>query len=218
MQASSGGPNPEGSALVSSASFPVRAARHGGSVVHRRGEQDHIGDYGRPVVTDATAEFEEFVVHHSAQLGRLAYLLTGDPTDADDLAADVLLAAWQHWDRVSTADQPIRYVRGIAANMAASRIRRASLSRAKFLLFRVEAARTAPAPSGDTIDVGAALARLPARRRACVVLRLAFDQSEREVAATLGISVGTVKSQTSKAVAQLRELLGEGAVGLRGTP
>ena len=57
------------------------------------------------------------------------------------------------------------------------------------------------------LDVRAALRRLPLRRRECVVLRYAFDVPEREVAAILGISVGAVKSQTSRGAAQLSEYL-----------
>jgi RNA polymerase sigma factor (sigma-70 family) len=57
------------------------------------------------------------------------------------------------------------------------------------------------------LDVRTALRRLPYRRRACVVLRYAFDLPEQEVAAVLGISVGTVKSQTSRGAKQLAEIL-----------
>lgn len=58
------------------------------------------------------------------------------------------------------------------------------------------------------VDVQGALRRLPFRKRACVVLRHAFDLSERDTSLVLGISVGTVKSQTSRAVAELQRLLG----------
>ena len=61
------------------------------------------------------------------------------------------------------------------------------------------------------VDVRSALLRLPPRRRACLVLRHCFQLTEYEVAETLGVSVGTVKSQTSKAVAQFREQLGDAA-------
>ena len=63
------------------------------------------------------------------------------------------------------------------------------------------------------LDVRAALARLPFRKRVCVILRHAFDLSEKETAEALGISVGTVKSQTSKGTAELRRLLGAPASG-----
>ncbi len=159
--------------------------------------------------SSAESEFEDFVLDHAVELGRLAYLLTGDRDEADDLAADVLLAAWRSWPRVRSANHPLSYVRGMTSNMAASLIRRKQTGRSKLLLFRPEARLAVQPPTGDSVDVREALAQLPARRRACVVLRLAFDLSEREVADSLGITVGTVKSQTSKAVAQLRHLLGD---------
>lgn len=152
-------------------------------------------------------DFERFVRRHAADLSRLAYMLTGDANDADDLAGDVLLAAWQRWDRVSTAENPLAYVRGMTANMAASRVRRRQLWRSKLPLLQTDADTVARAPDGVGVDVRRALAKLPARRRACVVLRFVFDLSEREVADTLGISVGTVKSQTSKGVRTLKGLL-----------
>jgi RNA polymerase sigma-70 factor (sigma-E family) len=162
-----------------------------------------------PVDQDAELEFERFVQQHGATLSQLAYLLIGDTGDADDLAADVLLAAWRQWATVRSAEYPLAYLRRTTANLAANRIRRLRLGRAKLLLFRAEAAGSARPPDGQAVDVRRALARLPKRRRACVVLRLAFDLSEREVARTLRISVGTVKSQTSKGVAQLRDVLGD---------
>jgi DNA-directed RNA polymerase specialized sigma24 family protein len=66
------------------------------------------------------------------------------------------------------------------------------------------------------LDVREALRRLPFRKRACVVLRHAFDLSEKETAVTLGISVGTVKSQTSRGIAELEKLLGQTKANLRG--
>ncbi|MGF1645563.1 MAG: RNA polymerase sigma factor [Kineosporiaceae bacterium] len=155
----------------------------------------------------AAAEFEGFVRRHAADLSRLAYLLTGDADEADDLAGDVMLVAWQHWDRVSGATNPVAYLRRTTTNLAASRIRRKQLWRSRLPLLGADVDPSSRPPDGSAVDVRAALARLPARRRACVVLRLAFDLSEHEVADTLGISVGTVKSQTSKAVRVLRGLL-----------
>jgi DNA-directed RNA polymerase specialized sigma24 family protein len=63
------------------------------------------------------------------------------------------------------------------------------------------------------LDVRAALTRLPFRKRTCVVMRHALDLSEKDTAAALGISVGTVKSQTSKGMAELERLLGAEAAG-----
>lgn len=75
------------------------------------------------------------------------------------------------------------------------------------------------APRGPTcrlvVDVQGALRELPFRKRACVVLRHAFDLSEKDTALTLGVSVGTVKSQTSKGMAELERRLGHGELNGR---
>jgi RNA polymerase sigma-70 factor (sigma-E family) len=156
----------------------------------------------------AQAEFERFFARHHRELARLAFLLSGDRVSAEDLTAEVFLAAWQRWEVVWAADAPFAYVRRIMVNLAASRLRRITTERRRLALVyaghRDDVFLPDPAAS---VDVRAALLRLPVRRRACVVLRHAFDLSEAEVAATLGISVGTVKSQTSKGMAQLATLL-----------
>lgn len=153
--------------------------------------------------------FHSFFEMHHAELARLAYLVTGEAEVADDLAADALLEVWRHWDRVAAADSPIAYARGVLANLARNRIRRLSRERRGLLgLGLLWRDRTQDVDVPTVVDVRQALHRLPYRRRACVVLRYAFDLSERETARTLGISVGTVKSQTSRGVAQLTALLG----------
>lgn len=160
------------------------------------------------ITPDAAAEFHEFFERHQAGLARLAYLLTGDADAADDLAAEALAAIWHRWDRVRAADHPAAYARGVVANLARSRIRSAVRERRRVALFwphRFEHADGPDVPA--VVDVQQALRTLPFRKRACVVLRHAFDLSERDTALTLGTSVGTVKSQTSKGVAQLEKLL-----------
>lgn len=163
----------------------------------------------------ATAEFHRFFEQHHRELARLAYLLTGDADAADDLAADALLAAWRRWDRVRSSDHPIAYVRRIVINLAGSRVRRLVRERAKLTMANVMPQEWTEAPDvPGMIDLRAALQRLPARKRACVVLRHAFDLSEQETARVLGISVGTVKSQTSKGVTVLERLLRAGQDGI----
>ncbi|WP_328559754.1 SigE family RNA polymerase sigma factor [Streptomyces coelicoflavus] len=168
----------------------------------------------RTVVDDAaSAEFHAFFERHYAELARLAHLLTGEPDAADDLAADALLALWHRWDRVRAADHPVAYARGVVANLARTRVRSAVRERRRVALFwsqREE--RTEDPDVAGVVDVREALRRLPFRKRACVVLRHAFDLSEKDTALALGVSVGTVKSQTSKAVAELQRLLGTGTV------
>ncbi|MGV9761800.1 SigE family RNA polymerase sigma factor [Streptomyces tricolor] len=162
------------------------------------------------VVDDAASvEFHAFFERHYAELARLAHLLTGEPDAADDLAADALLALWHRWDRVRAADRPVAYARGVVANLARTRIRGAVRERRRIALFwpRGEERTENPDVAG-VVDVQEALRRLPFRKRACVVLRHAFDLSEKDTALALGISVGTVKSQTSKGMAELHRLLG----------
>ena len=157
----------------------------------------------------ASAEFHAFFERHYAELARLAHLLTGEPDAADDLAADALLALWHRWDRVRAADHPVAYARGVVANLARTRVRTAVRERRRVALFWAQREERTENPDvAGVVDVQEALRRLPFRKRACVVLRHAFDLSETETALTLGVSVGTVKSQTSKGVAELQRLLG----------
>lgn len=169
------------------------------------------------VVDDAASvEFHAFFERHYAELARLAYLLTGEPDAADDLAADALLALWHRWDRVRAADHPAAYARGVVANLARTRIRSAVRERRRITLFWSQREDKTENPDiPGVVDVQDALRRLPFRKRACVVLRHAFDLSEKDTALALGISVGTVKSQTSKGMAELKRLLGTDEAPMR---
>ncbi|SEQ65595.1 SigE family RNA polymerase sigma factor [Streptomyces radiopugnans] len=166
------------------------------------------------VLDDASAEFHDFFEHHHAELARLAYMLTGEPDTAEDLVADALVELWHRWDRVRRADHPVAYARGVVANKARSRIRSAVRERRRIALFRLHRSERVDDPDvAAAVDVRTALARLSFGKRACVVLRHALDLSEKETALALGVSVGTVKSQTSKGMAELRRLLGTRAAG-----
>jgi RNA polymerase sigma-70 factor (sigma-E family) len=162
---------------------------------------------------DDAAAFHAFFERHYAELARLAHLLTGEADTADDLAADALVALWRHWDRVRAAEHPVAYARGVVANLARSRIRSAVRERRRVALFWSQRAeRVTEQPDVPAVlDLREALQRLPFRKRACVVLRHAFDLSEKDTAEALGISVGTVKSQTSRGVAELERLLAQPA-------
>jgi RNA polymerase sigma-70 factor (sigma-E family) len=166
------------------------------------------------VVDDDAAAFHEFFERHYAELARLAALLTGEADAADDLAADALVVLWRHWDRVRAADHPVAYARGVVANLARSRIRSAVRERRRVALFWSQRSERVEEPDVPAVlDVREALQRLPFRKRACVVLRHAFDLSEKDTAEALGVSVGTVKSQTSRGVAELERLLAPSAAG-----
>ncbi|SEF68543.1 RNA polymerase sigma-70 factor, sigma-E family [Actinacidiphila yanglinensis] len=177
-----------------------------------------VGNGAGSTADDEAAAFHEFFEQHYAELARLAHLLTGEADAADDLAADALVALWRHWDRVRVADHPAAYARGVVANLARSRIRSAVRERRRIALFwsqRTERAVEQPDVPA-VLDLREALQRLPFRKRACVVLRHAFDLSEKDTAEALGISVGTVKSQTSRGVAELERLLAHPAAASTG--
>jgi len=146
--------------------------------------------------------FEDFVAARSARLLRTAYLLTQDWARAEDLLQTALARAWFAWGTVHTDAEP--FVRKIMSNVYASWWRRRwNGERPADVL--PEPAGTDPHAAVDERDeVWQALRRLPRRQRAVLVLRYFEDLTEAEVADALGCSVGTVKSQASKALAKLR--------------
>ncbi|WP_250289899.1 SigE family RNA polymerase sigma factor [Frankia sp. CiP1_Cm_nod1] len=166
-------------------------------------DHERLGDHGGPA-----AEFHAFFERHHRQLSRLAYLLTNDHDAADDITADAFTAAWRRWDSVRQADSPLAYLRRTVANMAASRLRKIIRERHGLgILGGLAETRSTDTDVPAVVDVRTALMSLSTGKRECLVLRYAFDLSEDETARTLGISVGTVKSQTSKGAGELERIL-----------
>lgn len=153
-------------------------------------------------VTAQRPEFDAFVVARSTALLRTAYLLTHDHGQAEDLLQTSLTKAYFSWNRIS--ESPEAYVRKILVNTYATWWRRRwNGERATEVL-----PETGVADRSDDVSAGhdlwTAMDRLPRRQRAVVVLRYFEDLTEAQAADLLGCSVGTVKSQTSKALAKLR--------------
>jgi RNA polymerase sigma-70 factor (sigma-E family) len=154
--------------------------------------------------TGGDAGFREFVRNRGTPLHRSAYLLCGDRHLADDVVQDTLIKAYQHWNRVQQAESPEAYVRRIMINEVRGRWRRRerAVPVAEFL--------DEPSVADHSEDVARrdglrrALLALPLRQRATVVLRYLEGMSERETAQVLGCSEGTVKSQSSRALANLK--------------
>ena len=144
--------------------------------------------------------FDEFVATRSSALLRTAYLLTRDHALAEDLLQTALTKAWFAWDRVDGRHEP--YVRKILVNTYASWWKRKWNGEQASDELPEQPAHAAD-QEGAT-DLWTALGRLPRRMRAVVVLRYFDDLTEAETAELLGVSVGTVKSQTAKAFAKLR--------------
>jgi RNA polymerase sigma-70 factor (sigma-E family) len=151
-------------------------------------------------------DFRDFVVARSPALLRTAYLMTGSRADAEDLLQTSLAKAYLAWGRIRDREAREAYVRRTMANTATSWWRRKRLAQVP-LESAPEPVATGTAPGARDLHdaLWVALAGLPRRARAMVVLRYYEDMTEPEVAHLLGVSVGTVKSTVSRALARLRE-------------
>lgn len=152
--------------------------------------------------------FHQFVSSRWHRLLRMAYLLTGDRHLAEDLTQTALAKVYRSWHRVRRSDNPDAYVRRILVSCDKDRFRKRRVAESL-----TDAPPDVAAPADEMARVedrdrlAAALAGLPHRQRAVVVLRYWEDLSEAEVAQTLGCSPGTVKSQAARALAKLRAVL-----------
>jgi RNA polymerase sigma-70 factor (sigma-E family) len=154
-------------------------------------------------------EFGEFVRRRAAPLHRTAYLLCGDWHLANDLVQEALAKTYRHWARVQRADSPDAYVHRILVNETNRHWHRRT--RVATTIHDTETdvavARDATNEIVRRDGLRRALLVLPARQRATIVLRYLEGLSERETATILRCSEGTVKSQTSRALAALKNYL-----------
>jgi RNA polymerase sigma-70 factor (sigma-E family) len=161
------------------------------------------------VSTGPDEEFDGFMRGRWPAMVRLGYALTGDAGHAEDLAQAAFARAYASWGRVRRAGDPDAYVRRIVINEHRRRFRKHRVAEE----LRGDLADTADRqpPGGPQQGPGErqelldALRALGPRQRAVVVLRYWLDLSEAETAAALNCSVGTVKSQASRALATLRK-------------
>lgn len=162
-----------------------------------------------PTSDAAYADFVRTVWKHHL---RVARLLTGDPERGEELLQECLVKLYVRWRKVAKQGDPQAYLRRMLVNGSVSWWRS---GRREYLLAE-------PPERADPVADGAlaavhepreelrrALLALPRQQRAVVVLRHYADLTEREVAATLGCTIGTVKSHHARAMARMRELLPE---------
>lgn len=152
--------------------------------------------------------FEEYVVTRSPRLVHAAYLLTGDRGLAEDLVQTALARTWPHWDRIR-ADNPDAYVHRVLVRLSQTWWRRRWRGEVPTDEIPEVTAGGSPEADGviERIRLARALARLPRGQRQVLVLRFVEDLSVTEVAAILRVSTGTVKSQSARGLARLREEL-----------
>jgi RNA polymerase sigma-70 factor (sigma-E family) len=171
---------------------------------------------GRPVIDaqgdDRERGIAELFEAHRLSLVRLAVVLGAD--DAEDVVAEAFYQLYRRWRRLKNDDRALAYLRSVVVNLTRMRIRHIQV-------VRRHAQREGPvrehAQSGeaqvvlrhDQQALVAAVRELPARQREALVLRYWLDLSEREIAETMGVSVGSVKVHTSRGMAALTRKLEE---------
>jgi RNA polymerase sigma-70 factor (sigma-E family) len=161
-------------------------------------------------------QFERFAAEASGTLFRTGYLMTGNLKDAEDLVQETFLRVARRWGRVQSMDHPAAYARRILINLVLRDTDRRSRQKAELEpqgtgteIADQNAARALRAVD-DLAEFQWALAQLPTRQRAVLVLRYWADLPVAEVAGILGCSAGTVKSTASRAAARLGEVLSSG--------
>jgi len=152
-------------------------------------------------------QFREYVEARMVTLRRSAYLICGDWQLAEDAVAVALAKLYVHWGKATASSNLDAYVRRIMMRSIVDEWRRPW--RRESPVEYVVSTESHPPPSEDRLLLIGALAKMPPRRRAVLVLRYFEDLSVEETAEALGISEGTVKSQTARGLAAMRELLPE---------
>jgi len=161
-------------------------------------------------------DLETFVRDRAPALLRYGYVLSGNAHDAADLTQEALARVGGVWQRVRGRGDPEAYVRTTMARLHVSRWRRL---RRELLVDRLPErgyAEAGLARVEDDLGAWKALAELPARQRAVLVLRYYEQLTDEEIAAVLGIARGTVRSQAARALDKLRELMPASADALTG--
>ncbi|HVL32400.1 MAG TPA: SigE family RNA polymerase sigma factor [Actinomycetota bacterium] len=154
-------------------------------------------------------EFREFFDAEFRPLRRLAYLLTGDWGEAEDLAQETMVRMYRAWSRIQDRERPAAYARTVLVNRHRSLLRRARVETKHAVARHPDIATPAIEMGEDALVVWRALHELPVRERQVLVLRFYEDMPIAEIAEVLGIPIGTVKSLTHRAVGRLRERLGD---------
>ncbi|WP_034267565.1 SigE family RNA polymerase sigma factor [Actinospica robiniae] len=158
-------------------------------------------------------DFAAFARERQQQLYRTAYLLCGNRDRAQDLVQSTLVALLKSWNRVRDADNPDGYVHtALVRTFLSERRRLRREAEIHTLASSRSAAHHAPAHDATTdlrLTILQALRQLPPKPRAMVILRYWEDLTIEQTAAALGCSEGNVKSQCSRSLEKLRNLLGD---------
>ena len=163
------------------------------------------------------AEYCEYVATRLSSLRRLAVVLCDDWQRADDLVQVTLTKLYVHWGRARAADHPDAYARTVLVHEFVAERRSLWVKRVR-LVGTVSDSPAAAVDHDAVLDLRAAVAALPARQRATLVLRFYCDLNVDRCAEVLGCSPGTVKSQTARALETVRRALEPGHDADAGEP
>ena len=153
-------------------------------------------------------DFDSWVAARGPALLRLAYVLTGNGPDAEDVVQDALSRALPRWSRISTVDDPDAYVRRMVVNAPVSRGR--TLRRREVPVATVHDRPVAAGVATEERDrLWRACQSLPVDQRTAVVLRFYEDLDYAEIAALTGVREGSVRSRVSRGIAAMRHELGD---------
>ena len=159
---------------------------------------------------DRLEGFAEYAGAQQRHLRRSAYLLCGDWHLADDLTQMALVNLCRSWQRALSADSLDAYAHTVLVNAFLRHKRKYDRQAERQKAYSAGALEPVPAAAPELrLSLEAAMQRLPARARAVVVLRYWEDMTVEATAAALGCSTGNVKSQSSRALARLREIVGD---------
>jgi RNA polymerase sigma-70 factor (sigma-E family) len=161
-------------------------------------------------------QYTEYVTARLPALRRIAFLLCGDSHRADDIVQNAITRLYVHWRKARVADNIDAYVRTIVVRTFLNEQRTGWLSKVRLVAETPERASQTGPDMETTQVLHAALARVPPKQRAVLVLRFLYDLSVAEVAGMLGCSTGNVKSQTSHGLESLRKQLGDQTLSLLG--
>jgi len=168
---------------------------------------------GARVPGDARTAVTALYQVHAVGLIRLAVVMLGDRPAAEDVVQEAFCALYRRWDHLADPAKALTYVRSSILNGCRSELRRrirGDRRPAPDAVAAGAASAEAVAMIGeDHREVLAALRRLPRRQREALVLKFYLDLPEPEIAASMGVTAGTVKSTTSRALGALARLIGE---------
>jgi RNA polymerase sigma-70 factor (sigma-E family) len=169
--------------------------------------------------SEAAASVTALYAEHALGLVRLAVVMTGDRSYAEDIVQEAFLGLYRRWERLPDKSAPLAYVRVSVLNGCRSALRR----RARLgLLSPLGEVTEGPGPQAESPEarallseeqraVATALRNLPRRQREALVLRYYLDLSEEEISQAMGVTRGTVKSATHRALAAIGAALKEGS-------